>query len=351
MFVVRKATTARDLARFCTVAGPYPITPETPSMQQADAHWLALENGEAVARCSLWWRNVPPYPRQTASTSLGLPEGRLGLLGHYAAHDRQAANLLLRCAARELARRGCTVAVGPIDGNTFRHYRLVTERSLNNIQRAPFFLEPDNPDVWPADFIQAGFFPWAHYLSAIGEASPADPWIDRAAAGVAAHGIQLRTVNVHRFAEEIRRIYPLVQRSFAQNFLYTPLAEEEFVAQYAPLRAYLQDELVLLAEHGGEPAGFLFALPDLAQAQRGELVDTVIIKTVGVAPEFGGIGLGGLLVAHCQCTAYRLGYRHIIHALMFEDNLSRKISARYAQTMRRYTLFAKAIHRRIDLCN
>jgi GNAT superfamily N-acetyltransferase len=344
MFVVMNAISASDLVRFCAVAGSYPITPEMPSVQQADVHWLVLMNGEAVARCSLWWRNVPPFPAQHAYATMGLREGRLGLLGHYAAHDRQAASLLFRYASIELARRGCTLMVGPLDGNTFRPYRLVTERSPSNIQRAPFFLEPDNPDAWPADFLEAGFFPWMNYYSAIGEAFGDDPWMDSAAAGVAAYGLQVRTVNPHRFEEEIRRIYPLVQRSFSHNFLYTPLAEEEFVAQYAPLRAYLQHELVLLAEHAGEPVGFIFALPDLAQAQRGEPVDTVIIKSVCVAPEYSGIGLGGLLVSHCQRTVHQLGYRRVIHALMAEDNFSRKISARYAQTMRRYTLFAKVLH-------
>jgi hypothetical protein len=38
-----------------------------------------------------------------------------------------------------------------------------------------------------------------------------------------------------------------------------------------------------------------------------------------------------------------LGYRYAIHALMVEDNRSRKISAHYAQVMRRYTLFAKPL--------
>jgi GNAT superfamily N-acetyltransferase len=344
MFVVMNATTAGDLAQFCAVPGAYAIAPETPSVQQADAHWMVSLSGEAVARCSLWWRKVPAYPTKTVYIPKGLPGGRLGLLGHYAAHNRQAASLLLRYASSELARRGCTLAVGPIDGNTYRPYRLVTERSLSNIQRAPFFLEPDNPAAWPDDFLAAGFYPWVHYFSAIGDAPAEDPWIEEGAARVAAHGVQVRTANLHRFEEEMRRIHPLVQRSFAGNFLYTPLAEEEFIAQYAPVRTYLQPELVLLAEYAGKLVGFLFALPDLAQAQRGEPVDTVIIKTVSVAPEFSGIGLGGLLVAHCQRTAHRLGYRQIIHALMFEDNLSRKISRRYARSMRRYTLFAKLLH-------
>ena len=36
-------------------------------------------------------------------------------------------------------------AVGPLDGSTWRRYRLVTERGVE----PPFFMEPDNPDDWP----------------------------------------------------------------------------------------------------------------------------------------------------------------------------------------------------------
>ena len=50
-----------------------------------------------------------------------------------------------------------------------------------------------------------------------------------------------------------------------------------------------------------------------------------------------------LLVAEVQQRAARLGYARAIHALMHESNVSRNISRRYAQTIRRYALFAKRL--------
>jgi hypothetical protein len=55
------------------------------------------------------------------------------------------------------------------------------------------------------------------------------------------------------------------------------------------------------------------------------------------------MGLGHLLTVQCQVAAYALGYRRVIHALMHDDNISSKISARYAQPIRGYTLFAKRL--------
>jgi len=328
-----QALTQTQLEDFCRLPGSYPLNPALPSMQQADAHWLVVgADGQGLARCSLWWQKVPTYGAE-----------RLGFIGHYAAHAASAAQCLLQQAYAHLAEQGCTLAVGPLDGNTFRHYRLLTDRAVDGRQHPPFFLEPDNPDAWPDHWRQAGFHVFAQYVSAIGELPVDDPRTATLAQRVADHGILIRSVDLQNFEAELQRIYGVVRQSFHNNFLYTPIAAAEFMAQYAPVRNYIQPSLILLAEQAGAPVGFIFALPDLAQAQRGEPVDTMIIKTVGVVPELGGLGLGGLLVARCQLAARALGYRYAIHALMVEDNRSRKISAHYAQVMRRYTLFARSL--------
>jgi hypothetical protein len=44
-----------------------------------------------------------------------------------------------------------------------------------------------------------------------------------------------------------------------------------------------------------------------------------------------------------QRKARALGFRRAIHALIHESNVSGRISARTAQTMRRYALFAKPL--------
>jgi predicted N-acetyltransferase YhbS len=145
------------------------------------------------------------------------------------------------------------------------------------------------------------------------------------------------------FDTELAQLYDVVMASFGRALLFAPISREEFMAQYAPLRQVLIPQLVLLAEQAGRLVGFLLALPDLAQTQRGEAVDTVILKTVAVLPEVSGAGLGSALVALAQERASAMGFRRAIHALMHNDNLSRKISAHYAQPIRQYTLFAKQL--------
>ena len=324
------ASTPAELERRQSPADPLSLEPAALRRDAPDAHWmLPGERGALRARCSLWWTHTP-----------SLLGHRVGLIGHYATRDAAASGLLLERACRELARRGCSVAVGPMDGNTWRRYRLLTERG----GEPAFFLEPDNPDDWPDHFLALGFQPIAHYVSAVhSDLRREDPRVSHIAQRLSAQGIRLRPLDPRHAEDDLRRIYAVSAVSFRNNFLYTPIAETDFLAQYRTLLPALRPELVLIAETADQAVGFIFAVPDLKQAERGRPIDTVVVKTVAVLPERANAGLGSLLLAACQGAASRLGYARAIHALMHEQNASRNLSRRCAQPMRRYTLFGKAL--------
>lgn len=335
---VNVAAQAQD---FCTLAPA--LTPHHYGQGKTDEHLIAYLDGRAVARCSLWWGSVPYLSGQ-----------RVGCIGHYAATDRAAAAKLLATACAHLQEAGCTLAVGPLDGSTFRSYRLVTERSFQEGEpHPPFLLEPNNPVEWPDDFRTAGFTAWSEYVSDLAPLIGPDPQLESRTEALAAQGIHLRDLdpaifssapdNFAAFERELARIYPLVMTAFAKNPLFTAISYDEFAAQYAPVCALLSPGLVALAERDGEMVGLLFALPDFAQAQRGQTIDTVILKTLAVLPSLAGMGLGSLLTAKVHTQAYHLGYRWAIHALMHITNRSRRISAHTALPFRGYTLFARPL--------
>ncbi|MCP4043108.1 MAG: GNAT family N-acetyltransferase [Gammaproteobacteria bacterium] len=317
----------RPFAKMSLVEG---FNPEWLSLHRVDEHLLLLQqDGDAGARCSLWWQDTPDYR--------GL---RLGVIGHYAADDEASGTRILAHACERLREKDCTLAVGPMDGNTWRSYRLVTDRG----QEPPFFLEPTNPESWPHQWLSSGFTPLAVYSSAVNsDLSVQDQRISRALLRFHDQGIRIRSLNPDDFNAELERIYAISVRSFNRNFLYTPMEKTEFLTQYRQIRPYIRPELALIAEDEHQPVGFLFALPDLAQAQRGVTMDTIIIKTVAVLPDRACRGLGTALVGHAQTIAHQTGFKRAIHALMHETNTSRNISAHYARTMRRYTLFSREL--------
>jgi GNAT superfamily N-acetyltransferase len=316
--------TPTQLERFCQVE-PALSLPQV-KQQKADEHWLLLNSAEEIqARCGLWWTIVPP-----------LQTHRLGVIGHFAARNAQSADDLLTAACDALRARDCTMAIGPMDGNTWQPYRLVTERGT----ALPFFLEPNTPAEWPEYFARNGFSPIAEYFSTItNDLTLRHPRLNEIA-GQLQH-VMIRAAQVDCLNDELRRIYQVATIAFQNNFLYTPLDEAAFIAQYEPLRSLIQSELILLAEHEDRPVGFLFALPDWLQTQRGERVDTFIVKTIAALP--GYAGLGSLLVARSHEIGAALGFKRAIHALMHEGNKSRNISQHYSQPLRRYALLAKSL--------
>ena len=306
-----------------------PLEPESFRLTNPSRH-LALQDpaGRLIARCSLW----------RARDAHGAPT-TAGLIGHYAALDAEAGRELLEHASDWHRAEGCERVTGPMDGSTWHRYRLLTERRTE----PTFFLEPDNPDDWPRHFTGAGFVPLATYTSALNsDLTQLDPRSDERRAELARNGITIRTIDVERFESELAAIHELSLEAFARNFLYSPIGLEAFVASYTPIRPHLVPELVLLAEQGGQLVGFIFAIPDLMELARGEPLQTVIVKSMAVHPACGGNGLGGVLMDDCQRAARRFGFKRAIHALMRETNLSRRISAHYGTTIRRYTLYEKS---------
>lgn len=321
-------TAHADPRLFCAMAGLSDLTPDLLRRHGPDASFMVLDAATPVARASLWWTGVPR-----------LPAHRLGLIGHYATVDADAARVLLEGACAELARRGADLAVGPMDGSTWRRYRLLTERGTE----PAFFLEPDNPDEWPAHFEAAGFTPLAQYYSALNVDITRHTRPHDLVRSLAREGFLVRPLDVHDPEADIHRLWDIASRAFADNFLYTPIAEDEFAEMQRPLLPFVRPELVQIVETDGRTVGFCFAIPDLLQARRGEAIDTVVFKTMAVLPEHRGRRIGSLLIASVAEQARVLGFRRTIFALMHEKNPSRRLERGLMRDFRRYTLFARRL--------
>ena len=292
----------------------------------ADALVRCLDEGQVCAQCRLWWTNTPT-----------LEGKKTGMLGDYLAMGNAGARLLLQGALQELAGRDVQIAVGPMDGSTWRSYRWVTEKG----SEPPFFLEPQHPAEYPGQFLEAGFRPLAEYFSALADdLSVIDDRLERVARRLENDGVILRNLDANRVEQELRAIFEVSVAGFQENFLYTPLQWEGFRALYQPLLGRLDSRLIWLAERQGKTVGVVFGFPDFLATVPGE---TMILKTVVTLPERRLAGLGAWLVGRFHQSARDLGAKRVIHALMHESNNSRNLSGIYARTMRRYTLYGKEL--------
>jgi GNAT superfamily N-acetyltransferase len=289
---------------------------------------LINEHNRVVAYARLWWHETPLWQ--------GEP---VGAIGGFAALDEVDARKLLDHAADHLREMGRRIAVGPMNGNTWRRHRYVVSGS----GRGPFLLEPRNPPEYPAWWRGAGFENLSHYTSSVIQLDGRRVVSTAVRQRLEQSGIVIRGLDPGRYEEELKRIHALSLKSFAANFLYTPLGESEFLDAYAKVREHVDPDFVRIAERAGTPCGFVFAIRDIEAEARGEK-PAVIVKTLAVDPDSRSAGLGSLLVDEVHAAALEKGYVESIHAMEHESNTSRKITSRYdGRVFRNYTLFAKQL--------
>ncbi len=321
-----KGSDVPSLARAEKLADPAKLAPPG---ENPDARLFVLDPaGEAIAHAALWWTDSP-----------SLDGRRTGAIGGFDAIDETAAKTLLHAATDHLREQRATLAIGPMNGNTWRRHRYVTASD----GRGPFLLEPRNPATHPFWWQAAGFSELSRYSSS---ALPLDgePAVSPALARrLERSGVLIRPLDPARYDDELRAIHAISLRSFANNFLYTPLEEEGFLASYRKVRDRIDPDFVRIAEKDGIPCGFVFAIADLEAAARGEK-PALIVKTLAVDPAARSAGLGSLLVDEVHRLAKAKGFTEAIHALQHETNTSLKITGRHqGAPFRRYTLFGKKL--------
>ena len=279
-------------------------------LEQADQHFAALDADQQVrARCSIWWRDTAKVNGSTT-----------GAIGHYAATDAQYGEAVLQHACRELKNRRCDIAVGPLDGNTWRNYRFITERG----DAKPFFLEPDNPDEWPLYFDHAGFSTLAHYVSEINpDMANRQPELGSLREKFARLGVKINPVDVDNPVDDMAGIYRVVCESFRNAFMYTSLDIDSYCSVYEPMLMQVDPGLMLVAKQAGEVVGFILAPPDFLQLKYQHRMDAIVIKTVAVLPQKKYSGLGRVLIVDLLKNAIDMGFTTAISALMHVQNRSR----------------------------
>jgi hypothetical protein len=249
---------------------------------------------------------------------------RTAALGEFVCDTADAGAKAILEAMAALKAEGFGAVLGPMDGNTWGRYRLVTESD----GRPPFLLEPANPVHYVDAFEKSGLRIVSRYVSAV---RPADT---PPSESTPPKGLRLRQFDPARAEAELTLIHALSLEAFASNHFYQPIALEPFLASYRPVLAAIDPELVLLLEDEARVLkGFLFALPNLSE---GPASRAVILKTYASRVKGGGSTLANAFHARAKAK----GFVEVIHALMHESNLSATHSGNTGgKVFRRYALW------------
>lgn len=383
---LRPADSARELARFIDV--PWRID----RALGADLHWVPpLRSGVKAMldpRHPFWERNR----RQLwVAYQNGRPVGRIaailnrehqdywrdktGFWGLFETIDRQeVADALLAAAEEWLAQEGCTVAVGPV--NPSPHYGMGI--LIEGFDAPPYLLLAHNRPYYPVLLAAAGYEKAADFHSYMirREEFRLASKIQRVSETLKRRwGVTVRTGEMQHFAREAAIIHRIYNASMSGQWGFTPIGAGEFDAFAAELKKIIDPDLVLFAEHRGEPIGFLLALPNLNEIliriRDGRLfpfgflkllrgikrIKSIRVMLIGVLPEWQRRGIGSLLYDELAPRALAKGYTALEMSWVSEDNVLMKRAASLlgGSVHKTYRVYRKNLDavavRRLDACS
>ncbi|MEN0046138.1 MAG: hypothetical protein AAF806_03655 [Bacteroidota bacterium] len=296
-----------------------------PSEQHLEGCYVLLENNKAIGRFAFYENPNLQYQGKAVAC-----------IGSYECVENQEVSKQLLQYAFQLAKeKDYAWLLGPMEGSTWNNYRF----SLHNNQ-PNFFLEPYHHVYYNQQFQTAGFQPIARYVSNLDEKLDIDESrLQKLETHFQKEGIIVRNIDLKKIEEELYRIGQFSIKAFADNFLYTPIAPEDFVAKYSKVKSLFQQELIWIVENKQqEIQAISFSIKDHWDA-KGE---TVIIKSLARKKGSSLRGLGAYLIAKTYQTVKSLGYQKVIHAMMIQDNASVNLSEKYSgDAYKEYVLYGK----------
>ena len=293
------------------------------------------ENEEIAGSLNLW-HNRPNYNGRKTS-----------YIGNVNIHEKYRKNedKLFNKVFEELKKRGIKTIIGPLNGTTWNTYRYVTDKR----NYPPFLMEPFNEDYYVELFEKIGFKALAYYISTIMEnMNPVQRGhlskkIEKLKKFDYYKDITVKSAENEDLMAVLNKVYDLTIEAFKNNFLYSELDREIFLKMYMSYEdkivkkffkiLYLKDELI----------GYVFGIPDYAELEYKGKIETMILKTIAISPQYNGKGMGYILIDELVKEAEKSGYKNVIYALMYEKNISKNIGLLLGDELRRYTLFVKEL--------
>jgi GNAT superfamily N-acetyltransferase len=313
---------------------------KNPFYEHADvALFVAKRDGKVVGRiAAIEDRNFNAF-HGTKTAYFGLYES---------VNDAGIAAALFK-AAKDWARwRGLDTLLGPMNLSTNYEVGILVE----GFDSDPYIMMPYNPRYYGELFEACGMkkakdlFAWERSA----KTAPPERFL-RIAEKIRAHEeITIRSANLKDFATEAERIKEIYNAAWEKNWGFVPMTGPEFDKLAKDLKQMAVADLVVIAEHRGEPVAFSITVPDYNQALKkvnGRLtrfglpvglakllwharkIDRVRLIALGVKTGWRRRGLDAILIVEAIRRANALGYAGGEVSWTLEDNdlINRAIEA------------------------
>jgi GNAT superfamily N-acetyltransferase len=314
----------------------------------------------------LAWRGNEPVGRIAAIVNRAhneFHEDHTGFFGLFESTDDQGvADALLLTAEAWLRERGMTAVQGPVNLST--NEEVCSPGVLvDGFHRPPVIMMGHTPPYY-ARLIERAGYAKAKDLFSYWIESPEPPERLRRGYERLLQGgqITVRSLDMRRFDDDVATIQQIYNSAWERNWGFVPMTAEEIDHLARQLKPVVKPGICAIAFEGGEPIGFVLALPDYNIALRhvnGRLfpfglfkllwyrrgIDTVRTLTLGVKPSHRGRGLDALLITHINLEAGKAGLWRGECSWILEDNMPmRRILERSgAVADKTYRIFEKPL--------
>ena len=308
------------------------LTPQHPYHQHSEVtHFLAWNGGHPVGRVSA---AINHRFNDYHST-------HIGFFGFFEViDDYEVARTLLDQAQAWVKGHGMTVLRGPgeYSNATYERQGIL----IDGFQYPPTMELTHNPPYYGEFLERYGFHKAKDYHAYILDVqTPSSPRLKRLVEQVRLRReIETRPLNLKQLPSEVRLIVKIYNDSWADNWGFLPITEEEADSLVHTLRMLVDPGLVRFAFVNGEPVAVLGAFPDPYYALRphwrwyGDSDLMRIIRLIrirrripytrlmfyGVRPGFRQLGIDALLFYETKEYAIKKGYRRCEASMLLEDN-------------------------------
>lgn len=285
------------------------------------------------------WRHITAQPftindRGAAAHVMAIVDKRLpgiGIIGFFACTSESAGSNVLQQACDWLKdEHGIRNVYGPIDGTITRDYRF----NLSDDFQIPG--EPVNPTWYVDVFKEAGFEVYNRYVSGISKHYQLFIKFYTAQKPSKEYShVTLRPFDISNQLKDLKAYHELMNAIFPHNSIYCPvLSWEERVYNVADKNPIFDPNYTFFLEDTGKAIGFIVAHPYDNQ---------LILKTIGLLPQYRGKHLSGLLIKKVHDQASQDSLDAVVYSTIRVGNSIYKMKRPGVRVFRKYLTMRKQL--------
>lgn len=275
--------------------------------------------------------------------------------------DDNVAGLLFQSVSQWVKDRGADLLRGPTNFTL----NDVSALLIKGFNETPFIMMPYNPDYYETFYRKNGFdIAMRFFAYEVTDDTIIFPkFLDKLSKRLNNNNIKIRNLDFKAFERDFKIIVDIFNQAWEENWGFTPISYEEAVEEFSKVKIFAKADLIFIAEHKGEPAGFALALPDINQVLKplkGRLfpinwirflwkikkINRIRVVLMGVLKQHRNKGIDLMFYKKIMDNSLRHQYRRAELSWILENNrmMNRVLEHINARKSKVYAIFEKNLN-------